>query len=776
MRKPSESDPSRVSRDEPSVFAAKFINQTEKSVFLTGKAGTGKTTFLLNIIQRTHKRAVIVAPTGIAAINAGGVTIHSQFQLPFGAFIPADTLPMIDNPTFGMNNRHTLKAQMRLQANKKKVLQRLELLIIDEVSMLRADLLDAIDATLRVVKNASFTPFGGVQVLFIGDLMQLPPVVKQDEWEVLKHYYKSPFFFDAACLKENPPLYIELDKIYRQSDERFINVLNNLRNNRIEAADMAILNQYYKPDYQAKPDDGYITLTTHNAKANAMNETSLAQLKGETFTFPAVIEGEFPEFSYPLEKVLTLKIGAQVMFIKNDAAPEKRYFNGKLATVESITNTEENGIEIHVLLADSNERMKLEKYEWNNVRFVVSEKSKEIEEESLGTFTQYPIKLAWAITVHKSQGLTFDRAVIDVGQAFAAGQIYVALSRLRSLDGLILSSQINFRGISNDAQVQRYAATKPDNETVTRILEAETLAFLKQSILKTYNFAPVNYAWRGHIDSYNKSELNSVKQKKKAWADEQFALMGPLSKFADTFISQLRDALDRPQIDWQWLNNRLTSARNYFAKEFKERILQVLMHRERMNVLPKTKAYVDELSELETVLYDQFQRFPKAAILVDAVVENKEITKNLFSTILDPLEHFNLVQTAKNQVAFEKNKQPVVPKDAIDFDAPPTKRPTKGTDTLQLTLEMAKAGKNPLDIARERSMTLDTIYNHLTKLVQKKLIDIEHIVEEDRIEIIRRALGLFEEGTGTTPIKELLGEDFSYGEIRLVRAGLALIQ
>jgi hypothetical protein len=765
MRKPSEND--------PSVFAAKFINQTEKSVFLTGKAGTGKTTFLLNIIKRTHKRAVIVAPTGIAAINAGGVTIHSQFQLPFGAFIPADTLPVVEQNTFGMHNRHTLKGQMRLQANRKKVLQRLELLIIDEVSMLRADVLDAIDATLRVVKNAHFTPFGGVQVLFIGDLMQLPPVVKNDEWEILKHYYKSPFFFDAVCLRDNPPLYIELDKIYRQSDERFINVLNNLRNNRIEASDMAILNQYYKPDYQAKPDDGYITLTTHNAKANAMNETSLAQLAGEVFTFPAEVSGEFPEFSYPLDKVLTLKIGAQVMFIKNDISGEQKYFNGKLATVESIKNTEENGIEIHVILADSNIRLKLEKYIWNNVRYVVSEKSKEIEEESIGTFTQFPIKLAWAITVHKSQGLTFDRAVIDVGQAFAAGQIYVALSRLRSLDGLILSSKINFRGISNDAQVERYAASKPDSDTVNRILEAETLAFLKHSILKSYNFGQVNHAWRFHLESYNKSELNSVKQKRKPWADTEFEAMAPLSKFADTFIQQLRERLDRMPIDWQWLNARLAAARDYFAKEFKERILQILMHREKMNVLPKTKAYVDELAELEMVLYEQYQRFQKAAVLVSAVVENKEITRDLFATIIDPLEHFNLLQTAKNAVSFEKNKVKEVAADAIDF-AP---KPKKGSgDTYLLTLEMAKSGKTPLEIAKSRAMTLDTVHNHLIKLVQRKLIAVEKVMDSERIEIIRRALGLFEDGIGSTPVKEVLGEDFSYGEIRLVRAGLMASQ
>lgn len=768
MRKPSESD--------PSVFAAKFINQTDKSVFLTGKAGTGKTTFLQNIINITHKRAVIVAPTGIAAINAGGVTIHSQFQLPFGAFIPADTLPLSEQTTFSMNNRQTLKEQMRLQANRRKVLQRLELLIIDEVSMLRADLLDAIDATLRIVRNSYFTPFGGVQVLFIGDLMQLPPVVKNEEWEILKNYYKSPFFFHAHALADNPPLYIELDKIYRQSDERFIGILNNLRHNRIEAADMTILNEYYKPDYSPKPEDGYITLTTHNVKANQMNEVALTQLKGEAFTFPAAIDGEFPEQSYPLDKTLTLKIGAQVMFIKNDSSGEQRYFNGKIATVESITKAE-NEVEIHVILADSNIRMKLEKHIWNNIKFVVSEKTKEIDEDVIGTFTQYPIKLAWAITVHKSQGLTFDKAVIDVGHAFAAGQIYVALSRLRSLDGLILSSKINFRGINNDTQVERYAATKPDKETVTQLLEAETLAFVKQSILKTYNFAPLNFAWRQHLESYNKSEMNSVKQKKKVWADQQFELLTPLSNFADTFVQQLRTNLDRSTIDWHWLNARLSAARDYFAKEFTERILQLLIHREKMNVLPKTKAYVDELSELETTMYDQFQRFHKAAILVKAVVEGTEITKDLFVSAFNPQQRFALLQSAKNTVAFEKNHFKEAQEDTIIFQVkPPKQKSSSKTDTYQLTLNLAKTGKTPIEIAKERSMTLDTVYNHLTKLVQRSLIDIEKIIDTERIEEIRQALESFEEGTSSTSIKEVLGENFSYGEIRLVRAALPFLQ
>ena len=783
MRKPSDND--------PSVIAAQFINQTDKTVFLTGKAGTGKTTFLRGIIQRTHKRAVIVAPTGIAAINAGGVTIHSQFQLPFGAFLPTDVMPSHLPSTVNMHNRHSLKQQMRLQAKRRKVLSRLELLIIDEVSMLRADVLDAIDTTLRIVRHTPFTPFGGVQVLFIGDLMQLPPVVKHEEWEILRGYYKSPFFFDAQALADNPPLYIELEKIYRQNDDRFIGILNNLRHNRIDPADVQVLNQYYKPDFKPKPEEGYIHLTTHNAKAAELNESSLQALQGKIYTFDAVIDREFPEMMYPTDKTLTIKVGAQVMFLKNDPSGEQKYFNGKIATVDSI-KIDDEGTVIMVKFNGTDILLQLEKYEWRNIRFNVDERTTEIEEEIIGTFTHYPIKLAWAITVHKSQGLTFEKAVIDVGGAFAAGQIYVALSRLTSLDGLILTSKISFRGISNDATVERYASTKPDGATVIRILETETQAFIRESILKTYSFAQLNSTWRVHLDSYNKSEQHSEKQKHTAWGLSLFDTMTPLSKFAEKFISQLRERLNANPIDWVFLNKRLGESRDYFAKEFGVILLKILTHKEEMTLLPKTKIYVEELGELEAAMYAQFQQFHKAAVLVKCVVDNTEITKEIFEAALSPQHRFEMLQAAKNSIAFKPTvpkKMPTVgegtyKKTAEDGFNPlilNAKKPTKPTkaskaaatglsDTHQTTYEMFKQGHPLAAISSERRMTLPTIYSHFMVIVSKGLVDVRKILTADRYEKILQAFEGLEVGNTITPAKEKLGDSFSYEEIRLARA------
>jgi Helix-turn-helix domain/Helicase len=550
-----------------------------------------------------------------------------------------------------------------------------------------------------------------------------------------------------------------------------------------------VLNQFYKPDFKPKPEDGYIHLTTHNAKAAELNESSLRDLQGTPYTFEATIDRDFPEMMYPTDKTLTLKIGAQVMFLKNDPSGEQKYFNGKIATVDSIKITEDDTV-IMVKFNGTETLLQLEKYEWRNIRFNVDEKTTEIEEEVIGTFLHYPVKLAWAITVHKSQGLTFEKAVVDVGGAFAAGQIYVALSRLTSLDGLILTSKISFRGINNDAQVERYAATKPDGETVNQLLETGTQAFIRDSILKTYSFSQLNFTWRQHLESYNKIEQNSEKQKHTIWALQLFDTMTPLNNFAEKFISQLRERLNANPVDWAWLNKRLGESRDYFAKEFGIILLKILTHKEKMTTIPRTKTYVDELGELETAMYSQFQQFHKAAVLVKCVVENIEITKELFDEALSPQHRYRMLQAAKDSVAFEKPKPALSPKkeaknsgvgaEQMDDDGfnPLKMKPKKVakvsklglSDTQQTTYDMFKQGHPLAAIASERHMTIGTIYSHFMVFVGKGLMDVRKIMSADRYEMILQAFEGLELGNTITPAKEKLGDSFSYEEIRLARA------
>ena len=653
---------SKPTATDPSVLASKFINQTNKSVFLTGKAGTGKTTFLREIVQKTHKKAIVVAPTGIAAINAGGVTIHSQFQLPFGSFLPIDYFPEIFNPNVVVNNKQTLKKHLIMSASKRATLKNLELLIIDEVSMLRADILDAIDLALRMVRSDYFTPFGGVQVLFIGDLMQLPPVVKNEEWDILKNYYDGVFFFHAKVLQEEKPLYIELEKIYRQDDINFINILDNLRNNRIEATDMAILNQYYQPNFKPTTEDSYITLTTHNAKAAAQNQAALEALTDKAHTFTAEIEGDFPPFSFPTDKDLVLKKGAQIIFIKNDPMGRQRFFNGRIGIVDSILDDE-----IKVRFKDETEKLTLEKYEWRNRKYTVDETTKEIEEEIIGTFTQYPVKLAWAITVHKSQGLTFERAVIDVNSAFAPGQVYVALSRLKSLNGLILSSKINFNGINSDLQVIRFASNKKGSEEITGILEVEIYAFLKDFVYKSFNFTPLVSAWGRHVLSYDKSEKNAEKQKHLLWASQLFETIEPSEKHANAFLRQLHELLDTHTPNLAHVVQRLTSAKDYFSKTLDSLIAKTLIHKGNIAKLPKTKNYIEELEELHALQYECLKSIRKAVVLVECVLNGEEITKEHFSPVL------NVFPKLENMANSDKGGTEGVKAEAPKFSIQPAK-------------------------------------------------------------------------------------------------------
>ena len=453
--------------NEPLALAWQFVERTGVNVFLTGKAGTGKTTFLRQLKERSPKRMVVVAPTGVAAINAGGVTIHSFFQFPLAPYIPGGSFNAKDE-------------KFRFSKEKKNILRTIDLLVIDEISMVRADLLDQIDAVLRLHKDRH-RPFGGVQLLMIGDLSQLAPVVKDSEWALLREYYRTPYFFGSHALQQTQHVTIELTHVYRQTDYTFINILNEVRENRLTAESLARLNSRViktesrenvilnesegsrdglREIFRCAQNDtvkdnspfgeGAIRLTTHNATANRYNEERMDALKGVRFTFKAEVSGTFPESSYPAEETLVLKKGCQVMFLKNDSRGS-RYYNGKLGIVSAV-----DAGRICVRGIDDDVEIEVEPDVWTNAHYVIDKESKEIREEIEGEFRQYPLRLAWAITVHKSQGLTFDRAVLDVNAAFAAGQVYVALSRCRSLEGLVLTAPLSLSSVKTDAMVTDY--------------------------------------------------------------------------------------------------------------------------------------------------------------------------------------------------------------------------------------------------------------------------------------------------------------------------------
>ncbi len=463
-------------------LAIQLVNQSSRNIFLTGKAGTGKTTFLKYIRESCPKQMAVVAPTGVAAINAGGVTIHSFFQLPFSPFVP-DVKGFTKGDT--TVNRHNLINRLRFNNEKRKILQQLELLIIDEVSMVRCDMMDAIDTVLRYFRKRPYERFGGIQVLFIGDMFQLPPVIKNEEWKMMAEFYDSPYFFDSRVIKEEPPLYIEFDKIYRQSEERFINVLNQVRNNELDEEGMKILESRYKPIFRRTKDDGYIILTTHNEQARNINTAELNRLDTKPQTYKAEIESDFPENAYPADEMLSLKVGAQVMFIKNDTADRgKRYFNGKIGTVTRLGEDK-----IFVRCQDEPNETEVNKEKWENIRYTLDKTSQTMKEEVLGSFSQYPLRLAWAITIHKSQGLTFDKAIIDAGEAFAPGQVYVALSRCTSLDGMVLKSKLRTNSLFTDQRIVRFSQNTSSSQLLKNELDAARKQYQEKILLSTFDFS-----------------------------------------------------------------------------------------------------------------------------------------------------------------------------------------------------------------------------------------------------------------------------------------------
>ncbi len=471
--------------DEENIIfktAANFINNSNHPVFLTGKAGTGKTTFLKYIKANAKKNTVIVAPTGVAAINAGGTTIHSFFQLPFSPYLPEG------KKRFGPENssdKSSLLGNLKLSAERRELMELLELLIIDEISMVRCDVLDAIDAVLRHVRRRHSKPFGGVQVLYIGDMYQLPPVIKDEEWKILSGAYNNQYFFSSHVITEQSPVYIELKKVYRQTDTTFIDLLNQVRNNEMDEAGYKLLHSRYHPDFKVPASGGFITLTTHNNKAESINSLALSKLIEKKYSFSASIEGSFFENSFPADEVLYIKTGAQVMFLKNDTEKIRRYYNGKVGLVKKI---EDDKIWVECNQDGFLQLIEVKRETWRNIKYSLNNKTQQVEEEELGSFTQFPLRLAWAITIHKSQGLTFQNAIIDAGNAFAPGQVYVALSRCTSLEGIVLHSKITYNSLRSDERIVDFAAKQLGDKQQEEILFNATKQYQQDIIYQVFDF------------------------------------------------------------------------------------------------------------------------------------------------------------------------------------------------------------------------------------------------------------------------------------------------
>jgi hypothetical protein len=721
--------------------ALSFINQTNRHLFLTGKAGTGKTTFLRYIREKGFKKMAVVAPTGVAAINAGGVTIHSFFQIPPGTFIPT---------AFGFNGSdqrfmdpHSLLQQLRIGAQKKELINELELLVIDEVSMVRADLLDAMDVVLRHVRRNSSTPFGGVQVLYIGDLFQLPPVVKPDEWKYLSGVYKSPFFFDAMVIREHQPLYLELQKVYRQKDDKFIGILNNIRNNICSARELDTLHDYYQPEFVAPNNDHYVTLTTHNEQANMINQRELRKLSGEPFSFKAEISGDFPDNAFPAEEVLHLKKNAQVMFIKNDKGEARRYFNGKIATIHSIEHDK-----LIVSFPDENDLLELKKETWQNIRYTYSKVSDRIEEEELGSFKQYPIRLAWAITIHKSQGLTFDKAVIDAGASFAAGQVYVALSRLTSLDGLVLKSRIQPHCIQTDERVLQFVNGQLQLDNLEELLSSEQKEYMRDSLLQKIGWEKLIGIMEVHIDGYE-HRLIPDQEECVNCSKQLLSHLMELREVSTRFRKQLEAMFPRAEQDhFRELQSRIDAGCSYFIKQLDEKLIGPLNKQiQVVKVKKRVTSYVKELNDIK-------RRFEKKK------QEFANVQKMMLSLV-------NADNGAALDISIEELHKPIIVTVA--------KEKKVIGETYRISLEMFKEGMSIADIASARSMVVSTIEGHLSHFIPTGEIEVSQLVEQSKLQKIL-ALLTEQPTSSSSVIKEQLGEEFSYGEIRAAMKHREMLQ
>ena len=786
-------------------LAFDFINKTDRNLFITGKAGTGKTTFLHKIKNESLKRMVIVAPTGVAAINAKGVTIHSFFQMPFGPILPNQ---------IANNNQ-----QRKFSKTKIDIIKSLDLIVIDEISMVRADLLDGIDQVLRRYKNRNQV-FGGVQILMIGDLQQLAPVVKPNEWSLLRNHYETMYFFSSKAYKEANVISIELKHIYRQKNEDFITILNEIRNDNLTQASEKILNRRYNPDFSPTKEEGYITLTTHNRRANAINEAELNKLKNSSYFFEAEVSGKFNENSYPNDARLELKIGAQVMFIKNDSSPEKRYFNGKIGVITDISR--EN---VTVKCPNETEEIVTEFELWDNVNYSINEETKEIKEDIIGSFKQIPLRLAWAITIHKSQGLTFDKAIIDAEASFAHGQTYVALSRCTSLEGLVLKTPISSNAIINDQTVSSFNESVEENHPSEQELLESEKEFQLNLISELFDFQSFLYPTTRMIDIFYKNQTsikgdvidhlqtikddgvvnlmkvsNGFKHQLNKISDDNIlpenssVIQERFTKGVDYFINQTKNNIQKP-LDAISFSSDNKGVKKDFSKQFdslQEKLEEKLFALEKMTNGFKVKEYLQ--------------------VRANAVLQKTEPKKKKkLSTRKDPLLALKLrelrdeIRIAENIPAFQiftqetlYNMCDALPRTAAELlkvngmgkvrvkkygeeilevieqycsengiNSFNEQKKEDKKNTKQITFELFKAGLSPKEIAKERKLTLNTIQSHLMTFIPLGEVDILELIP---LKKYKKIISQIEEVEfkNLTELKEKVDKSFTYMELRMV--------
>ncbi len=700
-----------------------FVEHTGISIFLTGKAGTGKTTFLRTLKEHSSKRSVTVAPTGVAAINAGGMTIHSFFQLPLSPFVPDASI----------------KNRFDYSKEKRKIMRTLDLLIIDEISMVRADLLDAIDSVLRRFREHD-KPFGGVQLLMIGDLQQLTPVVTPEEEKVLQRYYDTPYFFGSKALRSISYVTIELTHVYRQQDSTFITLLNNIREGKATAADLQRLNERYSPAFQPEADSDYIRLTTHNRMAESYNEDQLRNLPSRACSFRAETDGNFPEYSYPADFNLTLKVGAQVMFIRNDN--NGRYYNGRIGHVTYVDNEK-----ILVLCPGDEDAIEVEVEIWENTKYTLNEKTKQIEAEVQGTFKQYPLRLAWAITIHKSQGLTFEHAIIDAQASFASGQVYVALSRCKTLEGLVLASPIGNAAIINDSRVSDYISHQTEQaEQSISALPALKEEYYRQLLIELFNF--------NDIKTYEAALFRVL--------TEFFFKFPKINALHKMTLSDLDTRVISVSMKWENVIRRMTTVQLH-EDEFKERIKKSALYFH--SQLTELFSHMLEITrDIQTNNKTAAKRFENTYTDLQQTYHAK---RDLLEAIMEDGFSITTYLTAKQEAILNSlndgtgNKRR---KKKETTNAVKTVKPS----TIELTYNLFKAGKNVEEIAKERGLTTGTIQGHLIPYIQKGEIQIEHVIDKKKINTIKRIAKAVGKDSSMKTIKELCPSDITYNDILLV--------